>query len=141
MGWRYQLIVIGAITLGIFVLRFFVFNFRESPKFLLSKGREEEAIEVLHSIAKFNRTSPPNLTMGDFQAVNQEMSVASDPENPLVGGVRPQKLTERSTAVMKGSVRKLSHLRGLFSNKLAAWSFGVLFIAYISVSIHVSDLR
>lgn len=59
MGWRYEFIVLGAITLLIFFLRYFVFHFHESPKFLLAKGREQEAIDVLHRIAKFNKAPPP----------------------------------------------------------------------------------
>lgn len=53
MGWRYLIIVLGAITLIIFCARALVFTFKESPKYLLSRGREQEAIDVLHYIAKF----------------------------------------------------------------------------------------
>lgn len=43
-------------TLTVFFLRFFVFHFHESPKFLISKGKEAEAIEVLHKLQ--NSTEP-----------------------------------------------------------------------------------
>jgi len=132
MGWRYQIITIGAITLGIFFLRFFVFHFRESPKYLLSKGRDQDALNVLYSISKFNRGPVPQISMADFEAINQEMSFQSDPELALVGGGAQVSTSEHAARVLKRSVRKLSHLRGLFTNKLAAWSFFVLFIAYIS---------
>lgn len=39
MGWRYEVIVLGGLTLVIFGLRFFAFPFHESPKFLISRGR------------------------------------------------------------------------------------------------------
>ncbi|RYC77533.1 hypothetical protein BFJ63_vAg19593, partial [Fusarium oxysporum f. sp. narcissi] len=39
MGWRYLLFTIGGITLAVFILRFFVFNFRETPKYLIYRGR------------------------------------------------------------------------------------------------------
>jgi hypothetical protein len=38
MGWRYLVIIIGAMTLAVFFARYFLFDFYESPKFLLSKG-------------------------------------------------------------------------------------------------------
>lgn len=41
MGWRYSIFVVGAVTVVIFMARFFVFKFIESPKFLLSKGRDQ----------------------------------------------------------------------------------------------------
>ncbi|KAF8680580.1 transporter [Rhizoctonia solani] len=56
-GWRYLCFCLGAISLFVFLLRFIVFNFQESPRFLLSKGRDEEAIEVLRKVAKTNRTT------------------------------------------------------------------------------------
>lgn len=46
---------LGGISLSVFLLRFVVFTFEESPKFLLSKGKDEEAIAVLQSIAKTNK--------------------------------------------------------------------------------------
>lgn len=69
MGWRYEVIVLGAMTLAVFFLRYFVFTFHESPKFLVSRGREAEAIEVLHKIAKFNKAPPPELTLEMLAAV------------------------------------------------------------------------
>lgn len=38
-GWRYFVIVLGAITLIMFFLRFFVFKLYESPKYLMSHGK------------------------------------------------------------------------------------------------------
>ncbi|KAG8215101.1 major facilitator superfamily domain-containing protein [Butyriboletus roseoflavus] len=57
MGWRYLFFTIASITLGVFIIRFFLFPFHESPKFLLSKGNDKGAVEVIHKIAAFNRRS------------------------------------------------------------------------------------
>ncbi|RYO92011.1 hypothetical protein DL766_006633 [Monosporascus sp. MC13-8B] len=54
MGWRYFIITIGAFTFVMFILRFFFFHLYESPKFLLSRGRQDEAIEVVYGIAHKN---------------------------------------------------------------------------------------
>lgn len=56
MGWRYLTITLGAITFVMFLCRFFLFHLYESPKFLLSRGRQEEAVGVVHAIAKKNKT-------------------------------------------------------------------------------------
>jgi hypothetical protein len=37
-----------------FVCRFFLFHLLESPKFLLSRNRQSEAIEVVQRIARYN---------------------------------------------------------------------------------------
>jgi len=39
-----------------FVCRFFLFHLYESPKFLLSQGRQVEAVAVVHGIARHNKT-------------------------------------------------------------------------------------
>lgn len=55
MGWRYLVITLGAITFVMFICRFFLFHLYESPKFLLSKGRQEEAVATVHAIAYKNK--------------------------------------------------------------------------------------
>lgn len=54
MGWRYLTITLGAITFVMFLCRFFLFHLYESPKFLLSRGRQEEAVSVVQAIAHKN---------------------------------------------------------------------------------------
>lgn len=55
MGWRYFVITLGGITFLMFICRFFVFHLFESPKFLLSRGRQAEAVAVVHGIAHHNK--------------------------------------------------------------------------------------
>ncbi|KAJ9128316.1 hypothetical protein QFC24_000609 [Naganishia onofrii] len=126
MGWRYLLITLGAITLTVFFLRFVVFNFRESPKYLLGKGKEQEAIDVLHSIARFNRAPPPTLTVEDFAAIDQETSFTSDPVS-----TQPLKTTQHTKAVLKDGLGKLRHLKGLFRTPLMAFTTVIIWIAYM----------
>lgn len=52
VGWRYVIFTTGAYTLFLFFLRFVVFRIPESPKFYLSKGRDAEAIEAMHEVAR-----------------------------------------------------------------------------------------
>lgn len=54
-GWRYFIFTLGAITLSMWVCRFILFQLFESPKFLLSKGRQAEAVAVVHGIAYVNK--------------------------------------------------------------------------------------
>jgi MFS family permease len=128
MGWRYEVIVLGLMTLLVFVLRFFVFHFYESPKFLLSRGREAEAIEVLHKIAKFNNAPPPTLTVEMFAAVDRDSGI---PESAIVSTTGRQTLAETAKRVGKGFVKELTRLKGIFSNKLQCLIFVLLAIAYM----------
>lgn len=120
MGWRYEMIVLGVMTLTVFFLRFFVFSFYESPKFLLSKGREAEAIEVLHKIAKYNKAPPPTLTVEHFAAIDEMESNESRIVQPAT-----------ATSVVKNFFHSLKHLKALFTNRLATFIFALLAVAYM----------
>ncbi|KAH0264878.1 MFS general substrate transporter, partial [Aureobasidium melanogenum] len=56
-GWRYFILTLGALTFCMFIVRFFLFNLFESPKFLLSRGRQAEAVHVVQGIAAHNKTT------------------------------------------------------------------------------------
>ncbi|THC96438.1 hypothetical protein EYZ11_004087 [Aspergillus tanneri] len=56
MGWRYLVLTLGALTFVMFICRFFLFHLYESPKFLLSRGRQGEAVAAVHGIAYKNRS-------------------------------------------------------------------------------------
>ncbi|KAF7595484.1 hypothetical protein BBP40_005820 [Aspergillus hancockii] len=56
MGWRYLVLSLGAITFAMFICRFFFFTLYESPKFLVSKGRQDEAVAAVQGVAYKNRT-------------------------------------------------------------------------------------
>ncbi|KAI1613598.1 sugar transporter-like protein [Exophiala viscosa] len=121
MGWRYEVIIIGVMTLAVFFLRFFVFRFHESPKFLLGKGREQEAIDVLHRIAKYNGTPEPTLTVEDFHEVDRTMRVGSTYKAP----------GSSAKDVVMRTFKSVGFLRGLFLNKLECVTFILLALAYM----------
>ncbi|KAL2196402.1 major facilitator superfamily domain-containing protein [Corynascus similis CBS 632.67] len=50
-GWRLFVKTIGIITFVMFLVRFFLFHMFESPKYLLSRGRQAEAVAVVQGIA------------------------------------------------------------------------------------------
>lgn len=56
-GWRYLVLTLGAITFAMFLCRFFLFTLYESPKFLVSRGRQQEAVAAVHGIAHKNKTT------------------------------------------------------------------------------------
>lgn len=122
MGWRYMVIIIGAITLAIFFARFFVFRLYESPKFLVSKGKEGQAIEVLKKIAIFNGAPAPTLTIEDFRQIDQEFGL--DPDEQAT-------ITRDAKSVLKRSVQELGFLKEMFSRKLTTFVFILLGLAYM----------
>ncbi|KAF8907387.1 major facilitator superfamily domain-containing protein [Mucidula mucida] len=67
-GWKYLLIVLGLITLGMFLARMVFFRLHESPRFLVHAGRHQEAVEALQLISSFNG-APLTLDLDDVEDV------------------------------------------------------------------------
>ncbi|KAF9055582.1 MFS general substrate transporter [Panaeolus papilionaceus] len=56
-GWRYFLYSMGGLMLLLWAIRFFLFRISETPKYLVGKGRELEAVEVLEKVSRWNGRS------------------------------------------------------------------------------------
>ncbi|KAF8869192.1 major facilitator superfamily domain-containing protein, partial [Gymnopilus junonius] len=53
-GWKYLLIILGLITLSMFIARMVFFRLHESPRYLVHAGRPHDAIKSLQLISQFN---------------------------------------------------------------------------------------
>lgn len=54
MGWRYFTIAMGGLSLVAFFVRFICFTVFESPKYLMGKGLDQEAVRIVHEVARRN---------------------------------------------------------------------------------------
>ncbi|KAJ4206431.1 hypothetical protein NW759_014220 [Fusarium solani] len=109
MGWRYLLFTLGAITLSIFILRFFIFKFRETPKYLIYRGRDDEALQTLQHMAKTNGKQC-GLTVEMFESLESEQSSldSSSSASPALGG------TSRHVEWREKTKSELSRYKMLF---------------------------
>ena len=136
------MITLGAITLFVFICRFVIFTFRESPKFLLAKGHDAHALDILYSIAKFNRVPQPKLCVDDFNALDFEdqsresglssVSSRADSTAGLMGNGNRRDRDNNASAkdIISGFFNKtFSHLKRLFAVKIYAYVFVVLAVA------------
>ncbi|KAK5675397.1 hypothetical protein LTS10_011839 [Elasticomyces elasticus] len=110
MGWRYLMFTLGAITLGVFLLRFAVFNFKESPKFLVYRGYDDKALEVLQHIAKTNKR-PCGVTREDFDALTSDQD-STVSRTDLLGAGKAQLQTSAKEKIMI----ELSRYKMLFNS-------------------------
>lgn len=111
MGWRYLMYTLGAITLTVFFVRFVVFNFQESPKFLLYRGQDQKAIHVLHNIAKVNKREC-GVTLEELEALNAANRASVSSAAELLGCGDQQR---HLTAAQKLKV-ELSRYKLLFNS-------------------------
>ncbi|KAH8699671.1 major facilitator superfamily domain-containing protein [Ilyonectria robusta] len=111
-GWRYFVVTIGIITFAMFVIRFFIFHLFESPKFLLNKGRQNEAVAVVHGLAFRNHTK----TWLTSELLDQ---VACSDDEPGSSSAVSQIPSHATSGVIMGKLKGFSgeRLKPLFKTK------------------------
>lgn len=118
-GWRYTYYVNGALVLLLAIARVTVIRLKETPKFLVSNNRDQEAFETLRDIAaKYNRKF--TLTLEQLQECGDITSNHGFQEDSSV----------------KGLIKLVgNHLRILFENKKMGLSSTLLFFSWLLLGI------
>ncbi|EOO04198.1 putative membrane transporter protein [Phaeoacremonium minimum UCRPA7] len=120
MGWRYFVITMGGLTLIMFFIRFVLFTIYESPKYLMGKGRDEDAVRVVHEVARRNGKSS-SLTIDDLKACEP--------------GGYVQRTDAREAIRRHLEQVNLSRVRVLFSSRRLAWSTGLIMIIWAFIGL------
>ncbi|KAK3171289.1 hypothetical protein OEA41_003373 [Lepraria neglecta] len=118
-GWRWFLIAMGLMAMIMFCCRFFLFTLYESPKFLMGRGKDEEAVRVVHEVARRNgKTS--NLTLADLEVFNQVGQQGTD-----------------ASAALKRKLEKvnLTHVRALFASPKLARSTSLIMLIWAFIGL------
>ena len=106
----------------LWILRFFVFNLHESPKYLMGRGRDEAAVEVIHTVAAYNgKTS--NLTVEHLKSAEKFGRVSSEKEVKM--DVSIAAAVKRKLALFDSS-----HVKPLFATRKLAYSTSLLIILW-----------
>ncbi|ODO03053.1 hypothetical protein I350_05898 [Cryptococcus amylolentus CBS 6273] len=123
MGWRYFVITMGGIALLMFFCRFVLFTVYESPKYLMGKGKDEEAVRIVHEVARRNKTTSI-LSVDDLRACER----FGDQE------VRQQ---TNATAAIKRKLQAVSgkHIRALFATKKLAYSTSLIMLVWAFIGL------
>ncbi len=112
----------GGLTLLMWGIRFIAFTIYESPKFHMGKGRDEEAVKVVHEVARRNgKTSA--LTVEDLKACES-----------LGSGTG---VDTTASAAVKRQLEKinLTHVRALFSTKQMAFSTAMIMTVWAFIGL------
>jgi len=131
MGWRYFLFTMGSLTLLMWGIRFFLFTLYESPKYLMGKGEDDEAVAVLRNVARVNgKEGSVKLTADDLMGVayrsESGLSEESLERNVLVGGGGDL----REVVLKQLGVVDANHVKPLFATRKLAWSTGLLIVLW-----------
>lgn len=120
MGWRYLLFTLGGMTLVLWAIRFFLFKLEESPRYLVGRGRDADAVAVIHRIAAYNGRSS-SLTVEQLAAAGERAAEANKAAAGAVG---------EHTLLSQTSVWTTYHIRSLFKTAKLAWSTSLLIIIW-----------
>ena len=121
LGWRWFVIAMGGATLLMFAARVFLFTIYESPKYLMGKGRDEEAVRIVHEVARRNGR-PSTLTVDDLRAC----------EPP---GYVPPRAAATDAVRRKLEAVSLEHVRALFATRKLAYSTGALMAVWAFIGL------
>jgi MFS family permease len=122
MGWRYFLICMGGVALIMFLIRFVAFTIFESPKYLMGKGHDADAVRIVHEVARRNgKTSP--LTLSDLQACE---TITSSGVTGLSS--TPAQVNTTTSAAIARNLQKVdaSHIKSLFATRKLAFSTTII---------------
>lgn len=135
MGWRYFMIAMGGISMIEFFIRFVLFTIFESPKYLMGKGQDEEAVRVIHEVARRNgKTS--NRTYFSLYSRDLLMKVVTIEDlracDPLGTGAQTD-----ATAALKRKLEKLNltHVKALFASKKLAFSTSLIMVVWAFIGL------
>ncbi|KAL1957485.1 hypothetical protein VTO42DRAFT_5948 [Malbranchea cinnamomea] len=119
MGWRYFIITMGGITFIMFFLRFVCFTIYESPKYLMGRGKDAEAVRIVHEVARRNgKTS--TLTVEDLERLGHGRTQGVDASDVL------QRRLEKLNA---------SHIRALFATPKLALSTTLIILVWAFIGL------
>jgi hypothetical protein len=124
MGWRYFLITMGALMFLFWILRFFVFKLYESPKYLMGKGQNTKAVEVVHKVAEYNRTTS-NLDVSDLDKVDARGGEAGSDVEDKKDETHAQQAIRRQLTKFDSN-----HVKSLFASRKLAYSTSLLIILW-----------
>ncbi|KAJ5481089.1 MFS siderochrome iron transporter 1 [Penicillium diatomitis] len=119
MGWRYFLIAMGGLAMIMFVIRFLFFTIFESPKYLMGKARNGEAVGVVHEVARRN---------GRFSSLTQaDLDELDEGESPG--------LTTRNVVRRRLDKLRFEHIRALFDTPKRAYSTTLIILVWAFIGL------
>ncbi|KDR81207.1 hypothetical protein GALMADRAFT_60449 [Galerina marginata CBS 339.88] len=138
-GWRYFLFTMGGLMLVLWAIRFFVFTLYESPKYLMGKGRDEDAVAVVHKVAAHNGVTS-TLTLKDLSRFAGHGDVGSSKSQVGKAKDTDAGLNGYTSNVTKAIQRKLSmfdvnHVKPLFVTKKMAYSTSLLIVLWALIGL------
>lgn len=129
MGWRYFLLAVGGLCMAMFIVRFAFFTIFESPKYLMGRGENLEAVRVVHEVARRNGKKS-SLTPEDLEKFNSQGQGA-----PGEGNSTQPATTATSAMKRRLEVVDASHVKALFATPQLALSTSMIILVWAFIGL------
>ncbi|OTB09106.1 hypothetical protein M426DRAFT_316399 [Hypoxylon sp. CI-4A] len=123
-GWRHFVLTIGIITFVMFIIRFGIFHLFESPKYLLSQGRQSEAVAVVHGLA-YRNNKMTWLTEEILDAVVDTEDTEHAPAGLSTASIIKKNLTSFS----------VGHVRPLFESRKLGMATSLIWFCWSTIGL------
>lgn len=130
---RYLMITLGAIAIAFGLIRILAFKIPESPRYLLSKGRDADAVEAVNYIARFNN-KPETLSLDMLQNIDAQLSRGTGTTHVAT---KSQSQGLSQTQILKESFKDYDtgSFKRLFSGRHLAQHSSVTFLIWLTIGI------
>jgi len=120
------MITLGGLALTFAIIRIFVFKMPESPRYLLSKGRDAEAVESVNYVARRNGKPEP-LSIAMFQAIDSQLGLAVNLDEGREGMSNMQ--------IMKENLKdfKSANFKDLFATPKLARHTAIIWFIWLTI--------
>ncbi|KAJ3456938.1 hypothetical protein MRS44_014079 [Fusarium solani] len=129
LGWRYTYWTFGGLTLVLFLMRL-LFRVYETPKYLLGKGLDQQAVDVVQKVAARNKTTTW-LTISHFEAIDAELNNHNN--NSTAAEDQAPNVNHRN--IIKRNMEKFrpAKIRSLFASPQIAISTSLMLFLWCSI--------
>ncbi|KAL6233793.1 hypothetical protein BDW75DRAFT_251807 [Aspergillus navahoensis] len=125
MGWRYTLISLGGLSLAFTFIRIFVFEMPETPRYLLSQGKDQAAVDAVNYVARQNGKPEP-LTLLMLQAIDARLGIIPN----ATEGLSTKEILKENMTEFRGE-----HYRALFATRKLSRHTALVWAVWLIIGI------
>ncbi|KAJ6185145.1 hypothetical protein N7519_006446 [Penicillium mononematosum] len=127
MGWRYTLITLGGLALAFTFIRIFAFKLPKTPRYLLSRGRDQDAVNAINYVAKQN-CKPEPLTFEMLQEIDARFG--NTPSEGESNRMTTKEIVKENMRAFRGE-----HYRALFATRKLGRQTLIIWAIWLTVGI------